>query len=114
MEELTKTMLERGAFHAERDRSKIPMTLLDSVMARLDGLGSAKETTQWAAALGREFSCPILQVSVSNDEEQLQGNLMRLIENKLVMPVDVSPHCKIPSYYMFKHSWCRKLLIRPC
>ena len=34
----------------------IPATLLDSLMARLDRLGPAKEIPQMGATLGREFS----------------------------------------------------------
>ena len=38
----------------------IPATLLDSLTARLDRLGPAKEIAQIAAVIGREFSLPLL------------------------------------------------------
>ena len=38
----------------------IPTTLQDSLMARLDRLGPAKEIAQLGATLGREFSYELL------------------------------------------------------
>ena len=49
VEELTKTVL--GA----PDTRAIPATLEDSLRARLDRLGSAKDVAQIGAVIGREF-----------------------------------------------------------
>jgi class 3 adenylate cyclase/ribosomal protein L40E len=58
VEELTRAVLERGGDSANRE---IPATLHDSLMARLDRLGSAaKEVAQVAAVIGREFSYALL------------------------------------------------------
>ncbi|MGH7813751.1 MAG: AAA family ATPase [Candidatus Binataceae bacterium] len=56
-EELTRLMLDgdgRAVAH------EIPATLHDSLMARLDRLGAAKNVAQMAAVIGREFSYELL------------------------------------------------------
>ena len=67
VEELTKTVLESGLVHEHEGRYElagplpalaIPATLHDSLMARLDRLGPAKQVAQLGATLGREFSMP--------------------------------------------------------
>jgi predicted ATPase len=53
VEEVTRLLLERGAqggIHA------IPPTLQQSLMARLDRLGPAREVAQIGAVIGRDFS----------------------------------------------------------
>lgn len=104
IEELIKTLLEQPVFKGKATITPdIPATLLDSLTARLDHLGAAKETAQWAAVLGREFSYPLLQACISYDEQRLQSELARLIENELVLPVNVaSPHSA--TEYTFKHA----------
>ena len=65
VEELTKMVLESGLVKELEGRYvlvaplpalAIPMTLHDSLMARLDRLGAAKEVAQLGATIGREFS----------------------------------------------------------
>ena len=58
VEELTRAVLEDGANLAGR---AIPATLHDSLMARLDRLGAAKEIAQIGAVIGSEFSYELLQ-----------------------------------------------------
>jgi class 3 adenylate cyclase len=53
VEELTRAVLERDRSDASSD---IPETLQNSLIARLDRLGSAKEAAQVASVIGREFS----------------------------------------------------------
>jgi class 3 adenylate cyclase len=65
VEELTKSVLESGVLREEADRYvldralppfAIPMSLHDSLMARLDRLASVRLVAQIGAAIGREFS----------------------------------------------------------
>src|ERR1700694_3001022 len=58
VEELTRAVLESG--NAKLTDREIPVTLHDSLMARLDRLGAAKEVAQIAAVIGREFSYELL------------------------------------------------------
>jgi len=62
----------------------IPTTLRDSLMARLDRLGPAKEVAQLAAALGREFSYDVLKAITQHEEAELQRELKALVEADLV------------------------------
>jgi DNA-binding SARP family transcriptional activator len=106
VEELTKTLLERPVLQS---KMKIPATLQDLLAARLDRLGQAKETAQWAAVLGREFSYPILQACAPYDEQRLQSDLAELIEAELVLPVSIaqqpafSYRMTASARYTFKH-----------
>jgi predicted ATPase len=65
VEEVTKWVLESGVLELTKDGYQlkaslktvsIPNTLQDSLMARLDRLGPAKEVAQICATIGREFS----------------------------------------------------------
>ena len=76
VEELTKVVIEyvRGA-SVEAPLLEIPVTLQDSLMARLDRLGTAKEIAQFGATLGREFSHELLRAISPLDEEALQKGI---------------------------------------
>jgi len=58
VEELTRAVLESGG--AKLAGREIPATLHDSLMARLDRLGPAKEVLQIGAVIGSEFSYELL------------------------------------------------------
>jgi len=89
VEELTKTVVESGLLREEEGRYvgahggapipplAIPATLQDSLMARLDRLGVAKEIAQLGATLGREFSYELIHAVSSLDEERLQRSTKR-------------------------------------
>ncbi|HEY3720747.1 MAG TPA: AAA family ATPase [Roseiarcus sp.] len=57
VEEVTRLLLERGA---EGGAQAIPPTLQQSLAARLDRLGEAREVAQIGAVLGRDFSYALL------------------------------------------------------
>jgi class 3 adenylate cyclase len=58
VEEVTRLILERGG---EGDVQVIPPTLQQSLAARLDRLGQAREIAQIGAVLGRDFSSALLR-----------------------------------------------------
>jgi predicted ATPase len=58
VEEVTRLLLERGG---EGGAQAIPPTLQQSLAARLDRLGEAREVAQIAAVLGRDFSYALLR-----------------------------------------------------
>ena len=64
VEEVTRLLLERGA---QGGVQAIPPTLQQSLAARLDRLGEAREVAQIGAVLGRDFSYRLLarRVAVS-------------------------------------------------
>jgi predicted ATPase len=45
--------------------SAVPATLKDSLMARLDRLGGAREMAQIAAVIGRQFTFAMLEAASS-------------------------------------------------
>ena len=88
VEELTRYVLESGRL-IENDKGyeltgpmqqiTIPSTLYDSLSARLDRLGDAKEIAQVGAVIGREFNLGLLQAVLGMPEENLLGSLMILM-----------------------------------
>jgi class 3 adenylate cyclase/predicted ATPase len=102
VEELTKSVLESVGVHggAPLLSLAIPSTLHDSLMARLDRLGPAKEVAQVGAVLGREFSYDLLHAVSPIDEEGLQHGLKQLVEAGLVYQRGVLPQ----AHYLFKHA----------
>ncbi|MFB9267256.1 adenylate/guanylate cyclase domain-containing protein [Bradyrhizobium erythrophlei] len=84
IEELTKTASEAG--FAERTTSAtIPVTLQDSLVARLDRLPGAKEVAQVGAAIGREFSLTLLHAVLGQpSQEEVRGRLEQLVRADLL------------------------------
>ncbi len=58
VEEVTRLLLERGA---QGGIQAIPPTLQQSLTARLDRLGPAREVAQIGAVIGRDFSYALLR-----------------------------------------------------
>jgi predicted ATPase len=78
----------------------IPATLHDSLMARLDRLGPAKEVAQMGATLGREFSYELPQAVAPVDEASLHPALAKLVEAEVLYQRGLPPH----AHYVFKHA----------
>jgi len=98
-EELTRLILEGDS----RSVREIPTTLHDSLTARLDRLGPAKEVAQVAAVIGREFSYALLRAVVSIEESLLQSALQKLLDAELVYARGIPPEAT----YQFKHALIR-------
>jgi class 3 adenylate cyclase/tetratricopeptide (TPR) repeat protein len=96
-EELTQAVVEAGGDAAV---AAIPVTLQDSLLARLDRLSSAKEVAQRAAVLGREFSYALVAATAGLEDATLQQGLARLVEAELVFVRGVPPEAT----YTFKHA----------
>jgi len=79
---------------------KIPATLQDSLMARLDRLASAKELVQLCAILGREFTSEMLLAIQPQGEQMLQQGMRQLVESELLYQRGVFPKAT----YIFKHA----------
>ncbi len=93
VEEMTKMLLESGllvpvdgsyTLAGPLPTQAIPTTIQDSLMARLDRLGSAKALAQVGATIGRDFRHDVLQAVVEGEEAQLERDLNRLIEAELI------------------------------
>ena len=97
VEEVTRLLLERGE---QGGVQAIPPTLQQSLAARLDRLGSAREIAQIGAVLGRGFSHALLQAVAGLDEPALRAALDRLADAELLFVEGVAPHAN----YRFKHA----------
>jgi class 3 adenylate cyclase/predicted ATPase len=93
IEELTKAVLESGllrktpegyALAGPLPPLAIPTTLQDSLLARLDHLGAAKELAQIGSVIGREFSRAVLAALSSQDAVALDQALQQLVAAGLV------------------------------
>jgi predicted ATPase len=98
VEELTRAVLESG--DAKLTGREIPATLHDSLMARLDRLGPAKEVAQVAAVIGREFSYELLHAVHLIGEDDLQRALRSLTDAELLYVRGIAPDAT----YQFKHA----------
>src|SRR6516225_8501199 len=109
IEELTKTILESGLLTKGESSYQlsgplpflaIPLTLQDSLMARLDRLGPAKEIAQIGAAIGREFPYDLLRAVARIDDTALRDALDRLEAAELASSRGKPPK----AVYTFKHA----------
>ncbi len=100
VEELTKLLMQSEPPEQPngRGRLEIPSTLQDSLTARLDRLGDAKDVVQIGAAIGREFDYDLLRSVAPWEEEVLLEKLERLVD--LLQGRGVAPRLR----YAFKHA----------
>src|SRR5215472_12695815 len=82
IEEVTRLLLERGE---QGGIQAIPPTLQQSLMARLDRLGRARDVAQIGAVIGRDFSYPLLRAVAGMEKALLQRALERLAEADILL-----------------------------
>ncbi|HAP65072.1 MAG TPA: hypothetical protein DCR93_38195 [Cytophagales bacterium] len=80
-----KVKNETYSLDTTQDLQKIPVRLKDLLSARLAPLGTAKETAQIAAAIGREFRYQTLLEVAWLDESILQADIQKLMEANLII-----------------------------
>ena len=97
VEEVTRLLLERGE---QGGAQAIPPTLQQSLTARLDRLGPAREVAMIGAVLGRGFSYPLLLGIAGMEEAPLQQALERLAEADILLVEGLPPEAE----YRFKHA----------
>jgi tetratricopeptide (TPR) repeat protein len=89
--------LERGE---QGGIQAIPPTLQQSLTARLDRLGPAREVAQIGSVIGRGFSYRLLREVAGMAEALLQASLEKLAEADMVLVQGLPPD----SDYRFKHA----------
>jgi predicted ATPase len=94
VEEVTRLLLERGGIQT------IPPTLQQSLMARLDRLGPAREVAQVGSVIGREFSYGLLHTLTGIADAALRAALEQLAEADILLVQGFPPDCD----YRFKHA----------
>jgi tetratricopeptide (TPR) repeat protein len=97
VEEVTRLLLERGE---QGGIQVIPPTLQQSLTARLDRLGPAREVAQIGSVIGRGFSYRLLREVAGMAEALLQASLEKLAEADIVLVQGLPPD----SDYRFKHA----------
>jgi class 3 adenylate cyclase/predicted ATPase len=107
-EEMTQAVLESGAIREQGDAwvatgelpdGLVPMTLRESLMARLDRLGQAKELAQLMAVVGRRIDDDFLRAVCHADGPTLDGLLHHLLVADLIHRRQVGDRVT----YEFKH-----------
>ena len=98
VEEVTRLLLERGEHGGGIEA--IPPTLQQSLMARLDRLGPAREVAQIGSVIGRGFSYGLLRDVAGMEDAPLQAALEKLAEADIVLVQGLPPE----SDYRFKHA----------
>ena len=107
VEEITRTVV------ASRSREEkglddaasfvIPATLQDSLVARLDRLGPARDVALAASIIGRDFPFEILAAVVPLDPSALADGLEQLVRSDLITRKGTAPS----AIYSFKHALIR-------
>jgi class 3 adenylate cyclase/predicted ATPase len=105
IEELTSSTLSaplrtRGTFTASL---RVPETLSDALMERLDRVAPSRRVAQIAAVIGREFSHNLLSAASQVDEDNMQSALSLLEQADIIYRVGVSPFVR----FAFKHALLR-------
>jgi class 3 adenylate cyclase/DNA-binding response OmpR family regulator/predicted ATPase len=112
IEELTKAIVELGSVDEVADKYvanaaleslAVPTSLLDSLTARLDRIGAARDVAQIGAVIGREFSGSLLGAVAVEPAGALQASLARLTESGLLSAAGTFPD----ETYTFKHALVR-------
>lgn len=98
VEELTRSVMESAA-----GEDSVPATLKDSLMARLDRLGGAREVAQIAAVIGRQFTFGLLEAVAGKDDDELEDMLAKLVAAGIVFPEERG----LDRSYNFKHALVR-------
>jgi class 3 adenylate cyclase/predicted ATPase len=97
VEEVTRLLLEHGETGGLQ---AIPPTLQQSLAARLDRLGEAREVAQIGAVLGRDFAYALMRAVGGIDDTTLQSALDRLAGADLL----ISEGAGREANYRFKHA----------
>jgi predicted ATPase len=97
IEEVTRLLLERGE---QGGAHAIPPTLRQSLTARLDRLGSAREVAQVGAVIGRDFSYKLLREIAGMGDAPLQTALEKLGDADILLVQGLAPEAE----YRFKHA----------
>jgi len=97
VEELTRSVMESA------NENAVPATLKDSLMARLDRLGGARDVAQIAAVIGRQFTFALLEAVTAKDGDELDGLLAKLVAAGIVFPEERG----LERSFSFKHALVR-------
>jgi class 3 adenylate cyclase/predicted ATPase len=78
---------------------RVPETLSDALMERLDRVAPSRRVAQIAAVIGREFSYDLLSAAARINEDDMQSALALLEQADIIYRVGLSPFVR----FTFKH-----------
>ena len=113
LEEMTKTVLESGVVRETSGEHvvdvpvheiAIPASLHDSLMGRLDQLGSAKPVAQLAAVLGRQFELALLEAAWQRIPRVPEVSLARALNLLVGAQLLIREGESSDALYRFRHS----------
>ena len=81
------------------EAAKVPETLHDALMERLDRVAHGRKLAQIAAVIGREFSYDLLTAASRTDEKDLHSALSQLEDADVIYRTGASPSVR----FAFKH-----------
>ncbi|TMV03337.1 guanylate cyclase [Ruegeria sediminis] len=114
VQEVTRGLLESGQLRETDDgyvlkgplpALSVPSTLQDSLMERLDRLGTAKEVAQTGAVFGREFSLSLLSPVSQLPLSTLQEGLDQLTSAGIILHAGAAEG----EEYVFRHALIRDM-----
>ena len=109
VEELTAALVQTGSLASSDGRapleadSRIPAAIYDSLMVRLDRLGTARGIAQVASVIGREFWRAMLFHVAGESLERLEAALSQLTDAGIIFAGDREGE------YVFKHALVRDI-----
>jgi|SRR5579871_417150 class 3 adenylate cyclase/predicted ATPase len=84
---------------ARAGTARVPETLHDALMERIDRVAHGRRLAQIAAVIGREFSYDLLTVASRTDETDLRSALAQLEDADVIYRTGISPTVR----FAFKH-----------
>ncbi len=102
LEELSRAVREAGADVAGGEQ--VPISLRDSLMSRLDSLGSHKEPVQIGALIGRRFDRPLLEAVSGRSAEVIEESIARAVAADLILPLGGSQ-----TRFVFRHALIQEI-----
>ncbi|MEM7269539.1 MAG: hypothetical protein AAF401_09820, partial [Pseudomonadota bacterium] len=83
-QELARAFAEGRAAGQGDNQASVPSSLQDSLMARLDRLGSAREAAQFASVIGRDFDVHMLKTISGWPENVVRKTIEQLADSDLI------------------------------
>ncbi|KAJ03300.1 AAA family ATPase [Sulfitobacter mediterraneus] len=87
LEELSRSVMDHpGSASGNFADVDVPITLEDSLMARIDRLPQGKSVVQTAAVFGRRFATPTLRTVLEMDEAPFASALVEPVKARILLP----------------------------